>query len=145
MNMNSITTMDCMIAFKKYYELLGKQQMNSNLQRIRDTFYNDELLPIKEHLRFSFPYGLSRLKIILDFTKQARHSKNICLDIGCGSGFLTAMLLQARVVNRVICLDISPACLCYSRNLMMYFGNSRNVDLVLADAQHMPFAHGSVH
>ena len=72
---------------------------------------------------------LSRLRL---------HGDELLLDAGCGTGRLTAELLQALPRGRVVALDISQNMLRSAREyLQPQFG--RQVLLVTADLQQLPF------
>src|SRR4051794_37528189 len=61
------------------------------------------------------------------------------LEIGSGTGYFTLNLMQAGVVERATCLDISPGMLeTLSRNAAN-LGLADRVDTVATDAEHLPF------
>ena len=65
---------------------------------------------------------------------------NCVLDLACGSGDLTALLL-ARVGSegQVVALDINEAMLARGRDRLIDSGKIGNVTYVQADAEHLPF------
>ncbi len=70
---------------------------------------------------------------------NALDSGSRILEFGCGTGGLMTMILRRVVVSRAVCLDISPAMTKISRGNLLRASLYGCVDIVLADAQAMPF------
>lgn len=67
-------------------------------------------------------------------------SSSLVVDLGCGSGFLSKEVAKAAPSAFVVGVDFSKAMLSKAKaNLGPYL---RRVDLVLADAAHLPFREG---
>jgi len=64
----------------------------------------------------------------------------VVLDAGCGTGRLTAELLEALPRGRVVGVDLSQNMLGSAREHLAQFGT--RVSLVACDLQHLPFADG---
>jgi trans-aconitate 2-methyltransferase len=61
----------------------------------------------------------------------------VVLDAGCGTGLLTAELLDALPAGRVVGVDLSQNMLRSARQHLAHFGT--RVDLIACDLQHLPF------
>jgi ubiquinone/menaquinone biosynthesis C-methylase UbiE len=71
-------------------------------------------------------------KSIASIVKNSQ-TRNICVDVGCGTGFVTGFELP--FYNRVIATDISRRMLEVARKR---FGHYRSLDLVVCDAEFLP-------
>ncbi|MEJ7894577.1 MAG: class I SAM-dependent methyltransferase [Solirubrobacteraceae bacterium] len=61
------------------------------------------------------------------------------LEIGAGTGYFSLNLVQAGVIHRATCLDISPGMLTALENNAASLGLADRVDTVATDAEHLPF------
>ncbi len=61
------------------------------------------------------------------------------LEIGAGTGYFTLNLMQAGVIERATCLDISPGMLTTLERNAAALGLADRVDTVATDAEHLPF------
>lgn len=61
------------------------------------------------------------------------------LEIGAGTGYFTLNLMQAGVVERATCLDISPGMVATLERNAAALGLGDRVDTVATDAEHLPF------
>ncbi len=61
------------------------------------------------------------------------------LEIGAGTGYFSLNLMQAGVIRRATCLDISPGMLATLGDNARTLGLADRVDTVATDAEHLPF------
>jgi len=73
--------------------------------------------------------------------KFAIESTNNILDVGCGTGFLTYDLLEKKVGQQLIALDLASSMLQMSKNKLKRFSS---VQYICADAEQLPLLKNSI-
>ena len=66
----------------------------------------------------------------------------LILDLGCGTGYSSEVLLENG--HRVIGIDVLKDMIIKARNKKSFFQNHNNLDLVLADINHLPLKSKSI-
>jgi len=78
----------------------------------------------------------------IGFEDALKESTYLILDLGCGTGFSTEVLLAEGF--RVIAVDILIDMLSKAVKKKQFFLNNKNVEYLLADINHLPFRGNSI-
>jgi len=91
----------------------------------------------KAHPEGSSLYERSRVSRSLAYILQLSNGREVCVDVGCGTGFVTAFELP--FYRMVVATDISRRMLEAAKKRL---GNFGSLNLVLCDAEFLPFKDG---
>ena len=86
------------------------------------------------HPEGSSIYEASKVKDNLETIVNENHEREVCIDVGCGTGFVTSFELP--LYDHVIALDISSNMIKTARNK---FSSSDCLDILQGDAEYLPF------
>jgi ubiquinone/menaquinone biosynthesis C-methylase UbiE len=64
------------------------------------------------------------------------------LDMGCGTGVSTALILETLRPQRLAAFDFDPSMVALARRRLARHLHEHDLDLTVADATHMPYADG---
>lgn len=91
----------------------------------------------KAHPEGSSLYERAQVSRSLAYISEKSNSRVLCVDVGCGTGFVTGFELP--LYEMVVATDISRRMLEVARKRL---GDSRALNLVLCDAEFLPFKSG---
>lgn len=101
---------------------------NINRHQIEAEFYD------ATHPEIFNDYEFAKTKKMINYIAKKSKNKNLCIDVGAGTGFLTSFELP--IYEEVIAADISKDML---KMLRRKFRNYKNLHLVVCDAENLPF------
>ncbi len=91
----------------------------------------------RAHPEGSSLYERAQVSRSLALIAEGSKDRGLCVDVGCGTGFVTGFELP--LYKMVVATDISRRMLEVARKRL---GNSRSLNLVLCDAEFLPFKGG---
>lgn len=78
---------------------------------------------------------MKRMQIALGSMNGSKNNK--ILDVGCGTAYFTFLL--SKLYRQVVGIDLSKAMIKTAKRSLKYEGIGREIELVLADGEHLPF------
>lgn len=86
------------------------------------------------HVEIFSNYEIEKSRNNIEFIKMSLGKSNLCVDIGCGTGFLTALELGS--FESIVATDISSKMIEKTRQKMP---NSKKLNFLVCDAENSPF------
>lgn len=120
----------------------AKNSWGVNIPAGNSNFVNDKLLSGSREWNSAVYHRLSGPQVSWGKKVLSRlrlRGDEVVLDAGCGTGRLTAELLEALPRGRVVGVDLSQNMLTSAREHLAQFGT--RVSLVACDLLHLPFEH----
>lgn len=95
---------------------------------------NDVTKHYLEQVRGGIPFGAEQSQIMLQVVKHFVKNPELIIDLGCGNGFLTEILLRTYPEAKAICLDHSAPMIEQAKMILEPFAD--RCELMLADFSH---------